>query len=187
MPRLLINGFPKSLKSCFHIRVNAAGKGTGAQPKILFDRTIQPTDDIYELAFENIYLGSTIRLEVNVPGFIIIDKNIQLHTNKGYTSLLLIKLKEPDLVQLAGCYGSFENWQALQCNALNTTGKQQFKQIIAAERRQERNTLLAALFIVLLIAAVIYVLFGPVGLLVVLIFGFYYREKSKHNKWADVT
>ena len=187
MPRLLVNGFPETVKACILIRVNSSAKGSGSQPKVLFDKTIQPTDGIYELPFEKIYLGSSIRLEVNIPGFITIDTNVQLSTQKCFTSLLLLKLNEPELAKIEGCYGATETWQAIQCKALYKSSKLQFQKMVAAERRDERNTFIAAMSIVLLFAAIIYLITGPVGVLVLVIFAFYYHEKNKLNKWSDAT
>ena len=167
--------------------LNAAGKGLGAQSKILFDKTIEPTEGIYELPLEKIYLGATIRLEVSVPGFKTIDKNIMLHTNRGYTSLNLVKVEQPDEVLLADCYGSLTTWQSIQSKIIYSESIKQFQEIIKKERAQERNTFLGALFLVLLFTAVVYLIAGPVGVLVVIIFAFYYHEKNKLNTWSDVS
>ncbi len=187
MPRLLINGFPEASKACFRVRVNAAGKGLGSQSKILLDKTIEPTQGIYELPFEKIYLGATIRLEVSVPGFETIDKNIKLHTNKGYTSLNLVKVEASDEALVTNCYGSLEAWQSMQSKRIYNKAKKQFQEIIKKELAQERNAFLAALFLVLLFAAAIYLITGPVGLFVVIIFAFYFHEKNKLNTWSDVS
>ena len=187
MPRLLINGFPGANKACFQVRINAAGKGMGSQSKILFDKTIAPTEGIYELPLENIYLGAIIRLEVSLPGFKTIDKNIKLHTNRGYTTLRLEKSEQPDEDWVAGCYGSLAVWQSIQTEIIYSESKKQFQEIIKTERSQERNTFLGALFLVLLVTAVIYLIAGPVGVLVVIIFAFYYHEKNKLNTWSDVS
>ena len=187
MPRLLINGFPEATKACFHVRLNAAGKGLGSQSKILFDKTIAPTQGIYELPLEKIYLGATIRLEVSVPGFKTIDKNISLHTNKGYTSLRLEKIEQPDEVLVADSYGSLTTWQSFHSKNIYSESRKQFQEIIKKERALERNTFLGALFLVLLFTAAVYLIAGPVGVLVVIFFAFYYHEKNKFNTWSDVS
>ncbi|MCP3673353.1 MAG: hypothetical protein GY829_02615 [Gammaproteobacteria bacterium] len=187
MPRLLINGFPEANKACFRVRVNAAGKGLGSQPKILVDKTIEPTKGIYELPLEKIYLGAIIRLEVSAPGFRIIDKNIKVHTNKGYISLNLVKVEASDKALIADCYGSLAKWQSMQSQNIYSKAKKQFQEIIKKERAQERNTFLGALFLVLFFIAAIYLITGPVGVFVVIIFAFYFYEKNKLNTWSDMS
>jgi len=127
MPRLLINGFPETTHCCFHIRVNAGAKGSGSQHKLLFDKTITPMNGIYEIPLENNYLGATIRLEVSIPGFLVVDTNIHVHTNKGYTSLRLTKQQQPDIEQINACYISTQAWQSINCRELYNQSKLQFK------------------------------------------------------------
>ena len=46
---------------------------------------------------------------------------------------------------------------------------------------------IAAMALMLVFSVVIYLLAGWVGLLVILIFAFYYHEKNKLNTWSDAT
>ena len=187
MPRILINGFPLSTKACFQIRINASAKGSGSQLKMLFDKTILPEDGIYELPLEKRYLGTMIRLEVNIPGYNLIDENIKLSSNIGYTTVFLTKQLEPDMNLITECYGSEENWQEFDSKIIYKDAKMQFKLMVAELRKQERNVFLGALILVLLISAVLYTLIGSVGLIILVLFAFYYHEKNKLNTWSDVS
>lgn len=186
MPRLLINGFPLTNKACFHIRINSAAKNSGSQSKILYDKTIKPEDNIYELPLEKIYLGSSIRLEVTLPGFITIDKNIHIHTNKAFTSLFLQHQKEPNRELVTESYGC-ESWLTLNCKENYKKALEHFRDVVKNDKRLERNSFLAAMTLVLLFTAIIYLVVGPVGVLVVIIFAFYYQEKNKLNTWSDAS
>lgn len=187
MPRLLINGFPLSTKACFQIRINASAKGSGSQLKMLFDKTILPEDGIYELPLEKRYLGTMIRLEVKIPGYELIDKNIKLSSNIGYTTVFLTKQLEPDVGLITDCYGSIENWQEFDSKVINKDAKMQFQTMITELRNQERNLFLGALIIVLLFSAALYTLIGSVGLIILVAFAFYYHEKNKLNTWSDLS
>ncbi|PCJ50519.1 MAG: hypothetical protein COA74_01695 [Gammaproteobacteria bacterium] len=189
MPRLLINGFPESSQACFHIRINASAKGSGSQLKMLFDKTISPKNGMYELPIEKRYLGSLIRLEINLPGYKLIDKNIMLHSNVGYNSIFLTKLTESETEKdvIVQSYGSLDNWQSEDSKALYKEAKLQFNTLVAEQRKIERNTFLGALLVVLVFAGAIYLLIGAIGLLILLIFAFYYHEKNKLNSWSDVS
>jgi len=43
------------------------------------------------------------------------------------------------------------------------------------------------MFLVLLFAGVIYLIAGTAGVIVLLIFAFYFHEKNKLNTWSDVS
>ncbi|MFT5450809.1 MAG: hypothetical protein ACI9N9_000289 [Enterobacterales bacterium] len=187
MPRLLINGFPSSTRACFQIRINASAKGSGSQLKMLFDKTVLPDDGIYELPLEKRYVGTMIRLEVKIPGYELIDKNIKLSSNIGYSTLFLTKQLEPELSLITDCYGSTTNWQEFDSKIIYKDAKLQFQVMITELRKQERNLLLGTLIIVLLFSAVLYALIGSIGLIILIVFAFYYHEKNKLNTWSDVS
>ncbi|MFT5521362.1 MAG: hypothetical protein ACI9IA_001963 [Enterobacterales bacterium] len=187
MPRLLINGFPPSTRSCFQIRINASAKGSGSQLKMLFDKTVSTDDGIYELPLEKRYLGTMIRLEVKVPGYDLIDKNIKLPSNIGYSTLFLSKQLESDLSLIKDCYGSEENWQEFDSKLIYKDAKMQFQLMVKEQRKQERNIFLGSLIIVLLLSSVLYALIGSIGLIILVVFAFYYNEKNKLNTWSDLS
>jgi hypothetical protein len=187
VPRLLINGFPPSTRACFQIRINASAKGSGSQLKMLFDKTVLTDNGIYELPLEKRYLGTKIRLEVKVPGYELIDKNIILSSNFGYSTLFLTKQKEADLNLISDCYGSANKWHKFDSKIIHKDAIQQFQVMIDEERKQERNVFLVALILVLLFSSVLYLLIGSIGLIILVVFAFYYHEKNKLNTWSDVS
>jgi hypothetical protein len=187
MPRLLINGFPPSTKACFQIRINASAKGSGSQHKMLFDKTVLADGGIYELPIEKRYLGTMIRLEIKIPGYELIDKNIKLLSNIGYTTLFITKQLEPDLSLITDCYSSEEHWLELDSKTIYKDAKMQFQAMVTEQRKQERNVFLGALTLVLLFSAALYVLIGSIGLIILVAFAFYYNEKNKLNTWSDIS